>query len=170
MYMHKFKHRCAAALTHAHGIRHKLAGVQISTSMHGWICKAGLVWLDGSLATALHQPVHQSVHLSARPSVSAEMKWLPVLSSADRLNLLHFTAERQYCNTATCSAAPQQHSSGPHYKLEYWCTLDFITILYADNQSIKLKNSGLGKQIICHCHTLNGINLIHTVIGTDSEF
>lgn len=102
------------ALTHAHRIRHKLAGVQISTSMHEWICKAGLVWLDGSLATALHQPVHQSVRLSARPSVSAEMKRLPVLSAADRPNPPHFTAERQYCNTATCSAAPQQHSSGPH--------------------------------------------------------
>lgn len=40
------------------------AGVPISTSTHQWTCKAGLVWLDGSVATALHQPLRQSVHLS----------------------------------------------------------------------------------------------------------
>lgn len=104
------------ARTHAHTIRHELPGVQISTSMPRWICKTGLVWLDGSLVATLHQPLHQPVHLSARPSVRAEMKCsgLPSWALADRLASLPFTAGKQYCSTATCNTAVPQHHSGSH--------------------------------------------------------
>lgn len=157
--MHKFKHKCADCV-----LWHKVAGVQINTSTHQRICGAGLVWFDGSLVTALHRPVHQSVHPSARPSVSAETKRPPALSSAGRLNLLHFTAERQYCNTATCELVERDG-----WCLITWCLISFkvvaffYTATYGAEVGWKMQTEYKCK-LTCNFHILKGINLIPTCL------
>lgn len=84
--------------------RSQPAGVQINTSTHGCICKAGLVLApDGSPAATLRQPVRQSVHPSAHPSVRAGTKQLLIPSWADKTNPLR---SKGRAGTLMCGTAP----------------------------------------------------------------